>query len=226
MSLINAGWITLLSTKQGYRDCRFYQVSTDEVYGSLGKEGLFTEQTPYAPNSPYSASKASGDMIARSYHHTYGLNVVISHCSNNYGIRQHSEKLIPTIIRKALKNEPIPIYGNGSNVRDWLSVIDHCRGIDLVFHQANAGEHYNMGGECEKSNIDLAYDICSMLDNLVPNAKGYKHLISYVKDRAGHDQRYGVDIQKIKKELEWSPQEEFEKNIEDTIQWYVQKNNF
>ncbi len=209
--------------KAGYENCRFHHVSTDEVYGSLGDTGLFTEETPYAPNSPYSASKASSDMIVRSYYHTYGLNIVITNCSNNYGPKQHDEKLIPTIIRKALANEPIPIYGDGRNVRDWLYVIDHCKGIDLAYHQGRAGEIYNIGGRNERENIQIARTICSILDIERPRADGKSHseLITYVSDRPGHDRRYAIDATKIETELGWRADENFETGIVKTVDWYL-----
>ncbi|GAA7257276.1 dTDP-glucose 4,6-dehydratase [Helicobacter cholecystus] len=200
----------------------FHHISTDEVYGSLGEEGLFSETTPYAPNSPYSASKASSDMLVRSYHHTYGLKTFITNCSNNYGPRQHNEKLIPTIIRKSLANEPIPIYGDGLNIRDWLYVEDHCRGIDLVFHSNKYGETYNIGGSNEYTNILIAQSVCSLLDELVPRKSGsYSELITYVQDRAGHDRRYGIDATKIKSCLNWNPQYSFEEGLRKTLQWYI-----
>ena len=210
--------------KAGCQHCRFHHISTDEVYGSLGSTGLFTEQTPYAPNSPYSASKAASDMIVRSYFHTYGLNVVTTNCSNNYGPKQHDEKLIPTIIRKCLSDEPIPIYGDGKNVRDWLYVLDHCRGIDLVFHQGKAGETYNIGGKNECNNLDLCRQICCLLDQLKPKAKGsYTDQITFVKDRSGHDRRYAIDAAKIQSLLGWQAQENFDSGIVKTIDWYLKK---
>lgn len=200
------------SVRAEYGQARFHHISTDEVYGSLGKTGFFTEKTPYAPNSPYSASKASSDFLVRSYFHTYGLNVVTTNCSNNYGPKQHSEKLIPTIIRQALAEESIPIYGDGKNVRDWLHVIDHCKAIDLVFHKGISGETYNVGGKNEKTNLEIVNLICKKLDVLKPreNANSYTDLISFVKDRAGHDIRYAIDAEKIKNELGWEAQENFE----------------
>ena len=205
---------------------RFHHISTDEVYGSLGRNGLFTEKTPYAPNSPYSASKAASDMLVRSYHHTYGLNTVITNCSNNYGPKQHHEKFIPTIIRNALDGNPIPIYGNGSNIRDWLYVADHCKGIDLAFHHAKNGETYNIGGENEKNNNEIAHTICIILDKLHPMKNySYTKLISYVEDRPGHDQRYAIDARKIKTELGWKANESFESGIMKTVKWYLAKYN-
>ena len=209
--------------KEGCEDNRFLHVSTDEVYGSLGKEGLFTEKTPYAPNSPYSASKASSDFIARSYFHTYGFNVVTTNCSNNYGPRQHDEKLIPTIIRKALSGENIPIYGDGKNIRDWLYVIDHCKGIDLAFKKGEAGETYNIGGKNERDNLYIANTICEILDEINPQKESHKNLISFVKDRPGHDFRYAIDATKIESNLGWKADENFETGIRKTINWYIEK---
>ena len=211
------------SYKEQYQECRFHHISTDEVYGTLGETGLFTEETPYAPNSPYSASKASSDMIVRSYLHTYGMNTVITNCSNNYGPKQHDEKLIPTIIRKALANENIPIYGDGKNIRDWLYVLDHCKGIDLVYHTGLKGEVYNIGGRNERNDNDIANKICELLDELNPQEKSYKDLISYVEDRAGHDRRYAIDATKIENELGWKADENFESGIVKTIEWYLDK---
>ncbi len=204
---------------------RFHHISTDEVYGTLGKEGLFTEKTPYAPNSPYSASKAASDMVVRSYLHTYGMNTVITNCSNNYGPKQHDEKLIPTIIRKALNNEDIPIYGDGKNIRDWLYVLDHCKGIDLVYHTGRTGEVYNIGGRNERDNNYIANQICEILDKLSPKDSGesYTKQIAYVEDRAGHDRRYAIDATKLENELGWKAEENFESGIVKTIEWYLKK---
>ena len=203
---------------------RFHHISTDEVYGSLGPEGFFTEESPYAPNSPYSASKASADFLVRSYHHTYGLNTVISHCSNNYGAKQHNEKLIPTIIRKALAEEAIPIYGDGENVRDWLYVADHCRAIDLVFHNGNSGESYVIGGKNEHTNLYIAEKVCELLDHMHPKETGsYKDQIKFVKDRLGHDYRYAIDASKIKNNLGWQPEEKFNSGMSKTVEWYLEK---
>ena len=208
--------------KSGYETCRFHHISTDEVYGTLGETGLFTEATPYAPNSPYSASKAGSDMIVRSYYHTYGMNTVITNCSNNYGPKQHNEKLIPTIIRKAVNGENIPIYGDGKNIRDWLYVLDHCKGIDLVYHDGKAGEVYNIGGRNERNNNYIADKVCEILDKLHPKAQGsYKDQISYVEDRAGHDRRYAIDATRIETELGWKADESFESGIVKTIKWYL-----
>jgi dTDP-glucose 4,6-dehydratase len=206
----------------GNENNRFHHISTDEVYGSLGPEGLFTEETPYAPNSPYSASKAGSDFIVRSYFHTYGMNVVTTNCSNNYGPRQHKEKLIPTIIRKAVAGESIPIYGDGKNVRDWLYVDDHCAGIDLVFHNGASGETYNIGGKNEKENIYIAQTICRLLDEIRPrkNGSSYTDLITYVKDRPGHDRRYAIDASKIETELKWTANVSFFDGMKRTVQWY------
>ncbi len=206
-----------------YKACRFHHISTDEVYGTLGEEGLFTEETPYAPNSPYSASKASSDMIVRSYHHTFGLNTVITNCSNNYGPKQHDEKLIPTIIRNALQGNPIPIYGDGKNIRDWLYVLDHCTGIDIAYHDGKAGETYNIGGRNERDNLYIVDKICEILDEKVPKQASYKELITFVKDRAGHDRRYAIDATKIEEKLGWRAAENFESGILKTIEWYLEK---
>ncbi len=209
--------------KTAYEHCRFHHISTDEVYGTLGAEGLFTEQTPYAPNSPYSASKASSDFLVRSYFHTYGMNVVTTNCSNNYGPKQHAEKLIPTIIRKAISGAAIPIYGDGKNIRDWLYVEDHCKGIDLVFKQGKAGETYNIGGKNERNNLSIATTICAILDELKPKKTTYKEQITFVPDRAGHDFRYAIDATKVEKELHWKADEDFESGIKKTIDWYLKK---
>ncbi len=208
--------------KNEFQNCRFHHISTDEVYGSLGETGLFREDTPYAPNSPYSASKASSDMIVRSYQETYGLNTIITNCSNNYGPKQHDEKLIPTIIRKALANEPIPIYGDGKNIRDWLYVLDHCKGIDLAFHEGMIGEVYNIGGRNERTNLQIVSTICTLLDQYVPHEKSYKEYITFVEDRAGHDKRYAIDATKIETHLGWKADETFNSGIKLTIQWYLE----
>lgn len=227
LDVAKTNWIT--PSNQPKKNCiknRFLHISTDEVYGSLGTSGLFTEKTPYAPNSPYSASKASSDFLVRSYFHTYGMNVVTTNCSNNYGPKQHDEKLIPTIIRKALSNENIPIYGDGKNVRDWLFVDDHCKGIDLVYQYGKAGETYNIGGNNEHNNIYIANKICEILDKIKPKRVSYKNQISFVKDRLGHDFRYAIDASKIEKELGWSAAENFETGIKKTVNWYLNKYNF
>lgn len=226
-NLVNAAknyWMNApFQYKKGYEDCKFHHVSTDEVYGTLGETGLFTEHTSYAPNSPYSASKASSDFLVRSYFHTYGLNVVTTNCSNNYGPHQHDEKLIPTIIRKAISGENIPIYGDGKNIRDWLYVLDHCTGIELVYKKGKYGETYNIGGKNERDNLYIANKICEILDNIDPKGKSYKDQISFVKDRPGHDFRYAIDASKIENELGWKADENFESGIQKTINWYLKK---
>ena len=207
--------------KDAFKDARFLHISTDEVYGTLGETGLFTEETSYAPNSPYSASKASSDFIVRSYFHTYGMPVVTTNCSNNYGPNQHKEKLIPTIIRKAISGEPIPIYGDGQNIRDWLYVWDHCVGIKLTLDTGVLGETYNIGGRNERKNLYIAHTICDILDELKPKDKSYRAQISFVSDRPGHDFRYAIDANKIENDLGWKADENFESGILKTIQWYL-----
>ena len=209
--------------KAGYENCRFHHISTDEVYGTLGETGYFTETTPYAPNSPYSASKAGSDFLVRAYHHTFGMNVTTSNCSNNYGPKQHNEKLIPTIIRNALAEKPIPVYGTGNNIRDWLYVLDHCKAIDLIYHNGKAGETYNIGGHNERNNIQIVNRVCAILDEIRPRANGAKYadLITFVTDRAGHDFRYAIDADKITKELGWKADENFDSGIVKTVEWYV-----
>ncbi|MEZ2413734.1 dTDP-glucose 4,6-dehydratase [Muriicola sp. E247] len=203
---------------------RFHHISTDEVYGSLGEEGYFSERSPYAPNSPYSASKAASDLLVRSYHETYGMDTIITNCSNNYGPKQHDEKLIPTIIRKAISNEPIPIYGDGSNIRDWIYVLDHCKALDLAFHKGKSGETYVIGGDNECTNLYLANTVCELLDELNPKEKGsYLDQISFVKDRPGHDFRYALDSSKIKNSLGWKPEENFKSGLAATVKWYLFK---
>ena len=211
--------------KPGYADARFHHISTDEVYGALGATGEFREDTPYAPNSPYSASKASSDFLVRAYHHTYGMNTTTSNCSNNYGPKQHNEKLIPHIISCALAGKPLPIYGRGENVRDWLYVMDHCRAIDLIFHQGRAGETYNVGGHNERNNITIVKTICSILDELRPRADGkkYESQIEFVADRAGHDFRYAIDAGKLEQELGWRAIETFDTGIVKTVKWYLDR---
>ena len=210
--------------KAGYENCRFHHISTDEVYGALGATGFFTETTPYAPNSPYSASKASSDFIVRAYHHTFGMNVTTSNCSNNYGPKQHNEKLIPHIIAAALAGKPLPIYGRGENVRDWLYVLDHCKAIDLIFHNGKSGETYNIGGHNERNNITIVNTICDILDNLRPRADGHKYAeqITFVADRAGHDFRYAIDATKLETELGWRADETFDTGIVKTVKWYLE----
>lgn len=204
---------------------RFLHVSTDEVYGELEDDGFFTESTPYAPSSPYSASKAGSDLIVRSYYKTFGMNVVITNCSNNYGPHQHDEKLIPTVIRSAFRHQSIPVYGKGENVRDWLYVHDHCEALDVVFHKGKAGDTYNIGGNNEWKNIELVRKICDILNE--ETGKGpdgdYKNLIQFVTDRPGHDFRYAVDASKIKMELGWEPSQNFDRMLRDTVLWYVNK---
>lgn len=209
--------------KSEYRNSRFHHISTDEVYGTLGNNGYFTENSPYAPNSPYSASKASADMMVRSYFRTYGLNTVITNCSNNYGPKQHDEKFIPTLIRKALKGEYLPIYGDGRNVRDWLYVDDHCEAIDVVFHRGKAGETYAIGARSERTNIQVAQFICDYLDQRVAKEGSYRELIRFVEDRPGHDFRYAINPEKIEKQLKWKPKETFETGMRKTIEWYIKK---
>lgn len=206
-----------------YENHRFHHISTDEVYGSLGDTGLFTEETPYAPNSPYSASKASSDHLVRSYHRTYGLNTVMTHASNNYGARQHAEKLIPTVIRKALALEPIPVYGTGTNIRDWLHVHDHCDAIDKVFHQGRAGEAYNVGGDQELRNNEIVKQICDILNQMQPSKScdNYQSLIRHVEDRKGHDYRYAVSNRKIATELGWKPTRRFQQALIETVNAYI-----
>ncbi|MBK9392240.1 MAG: dTDP-glucose 4,6-dehydratase [Bacteroidetes bacterium] len=200
----------------------FYHISTDEVYGSLGKEGLFTEETAYDPRSPYSASKASSDHLVRAYHHTFGLPVVISNCSNNYGPNQFPEKLIPLAINNIKNNKPIPVYGKGENIRDWLYVEDHSAAIDLIFHKGKVGDTYNIGGNNEWKNIDLIRILCSIMDKKLNRQNGTSEkLITYVKDRPGHDMRYAIDSSKLQNELGWSPIPEFSEGLEKTVDWYL-----
>ena len=201
---------------------RFHHVSTDEVYGSLGATGLFTETTPYAPNSPYSASKASSDMLVRAYHHTYGLDTVITNCSNNYGPFQFPEKLIPVIIQNILARKPLPVYGDGMNVRDWLYVRDHAEALWTVLNQGRAGVTYNIGGHNEWANIHIVQLICDAIDEFKPDLGGdSRKLITFVQDRLGHDRRYAIDASKIQQELGWTPAHKFEQGIRETIRWYL-----
>jgi dTDP-glucose 4,6-dehydratase len=209
-------------TPEQQKAFRFLHVSTDEVFGSLGDEGAFTETTPYAPNSPYSASKASSDMFVRAYRETYGLPTLITNCSNNYGPYQFPEKLIPLIIQNALAGKPLPVYGDGQNIRDWLFVEDHCTAIDLVLHRGREGQTYNIGGNSEKRNLEVVHLICDLLDELRPAAGlSRRSLITFVKDRPGHDKRYAIDFSKIHSELGWSPSVTFEQGIRNTIEWYL-----
>lgn len=206
-----------------YGDKLFYHVSTDEVYGSLGKEGFFTEYTPYDPRSPYSASKASSDHFLMAYYHTYGLPVVMSNCSNNYGSHHFPEKLIPLMINNIKNNRPLPVYGKGENVRDWLWVEDHAKAIDVIFHNGVIGEKYNIGGFNEWTNIDLVHLLCTIMDKKLARPAGTSaSLISYVKDRAGHDLRYAIDATKLSNELGWKPSLQFEEGLEKTVDWYLE----
>jgi dTDP-glucose 4,6-dehydratase len=202
---------------------RFLHVSTDEVYGSLGETGKFTEDTPYAPNSPYSASKAASDHLVRAFHHTYGLPVLTTNCSNNYGPYQFPEKLIPLVIARALAGEPLPVYGDGRNVRDWLYVTDHCSAIRAVLDGGRIGETYNVGGDAEMQNIDVVTTICALLDARRPREDGQSRAtqVTYVADRPGHDRRYAIDASKLKRELGWKPAHSFEQGIADTVDWYL-----
>ncbi|MEX0928381.1 MAG: dTDP-glucose 4,6-dehydratase [Balneolales bacterium] len=206
-------------------DARFLHVSTDEVYGSLGPGGFFTEKSPYAPNSPYSATKAGSDFLVRSYYHTYSMNVITTNCSNNYGPHQHDEKLIPTVIRSALRHEPIPIYGKGDNIRDWLYVEDHCRALDLAFHDGKAGETYVIGGHNEWKNIDLVRQICRIMNAVTGEGPegDYQNLMSFTADRPGHDQRYAIDPSRIESELGWRPTGTFLNHLENTVRWYIDR---
>lgn len=212
----------------GRKDVRFHHVSTDEVYGSLGPRGKFRETTPYSPRSPYSASKASSDHLAMAYHHTYGLPVTISNCSNNYGPYHFPEKLIPLVILNALEGKPLPVYGDGLQVRDWLYVEDHCAAIWLVMRRGRPGETYNVGGASEKKNLDVVKGICAALEKLLPSAenpalkgRGYAGLITFVKDRPGHDRRYAIDFSKLRRELGWRPSVNFAEGLRRTVAWYL-----
>lgn len=224
---VRAYWNALDSAHK--KEFRFLHVSTDEVYGSLGKDDApFTETTPYAPNSPYSASKAASDHLVRSYHHTYGLPTLTTNCSNNYGPHHFPEKLIPLVIHNALLGKPLPIYGNGMQIRDWLYVEDHCAAIRRVLEAGKVGEVYNIGGWNEKPNIEVVRTLCRMLDKKKPRADGssYADLIAYVQDRPGHDQRYAIDAGKISRELGWKPQETFDSGIEKTVDWFLQNQDW
>ena len=219
------GTFSLLEeAKNSGREIRFLHVSTDEVYGSLGADDpAFTESSPYEPNSPYSASKAAADHLVRAYHHTYGLATLTTNCSNNYGPYQFPEKLIPLTITNALAGRPLPVYGDGRNVRDWLYVLDHCEALRLVLERGRPGETYNIGGGAEKQNIDLVRRICSLLDEARPRRTGqYAELITFVKDRPGHDRRYAIDGSKIARELGWRPRENFESGLAKTVRWYLE----
>jgi dTDP-glucose 4,6-dehydratase len=219
------GTFTLLDVARARMDTirRFHHVSTDEVYGSLGATGYFTEETPYQPRSPYSASKAASDHLVQAYHHTYGLPVTMSNCSNNYGPYQFPEKLIPLMILNAVAGKPLPVYGDGKNVRDWLYVTDHCRAVWTILLQGRDGHTYNVGGGCEKENIAVVETLCDVMDAVLPDAElgARRSLISYVTDRPGHDRRYAIDYSKFNKELGWSPKESFDTGLEKTIRWYL-----
>jgi dTDP-glucose 4,6-dehydratase len=213
-------WRGALGSGAGFR---FVHVSTDEVYGSLGPTGLFTEETPYAPNSPYSASKAASDHLVRAWHHTYGLPAVTTNCSNNYGPFQFPEKLIPLVIQRALTGQPLPVYGRGENVRDWLYVDDHADALLVAFEQGRPGETYNVGGHNERRNIDVVRALCAHLDELAPDPAGpYSRLITFVTDRPGHDARYAIDASKAARELGWTPKETFETGLRKTVAWYLE----
>lgn len=212
------GTFNLLEIIRDFPEIRFHHISTDEVYGSLGEEGKFTEKTPYAPNSPYSASKASSDMLVRAYHHTFKILITISNCSNNYGPNQHNEKFIPVVINSILNNKKIPVYGNGKNIRDWIFVDDHCEAVWSILNNGKIGETYNVGGNCEKTNLEIINDICDVL-NVNP-----QDCISFVQDRKGHDFRYAIDNTKINKELNWYPIISFKDGLKQTIEFY-KKNN-
>lgn len=224
-NLLNAArsiWSSDNSQLETLNSKLFYHVSTDEVYGSLGETGMFLETTAYDPRSPYSASKASSDHLVRAYHHTYGLPIVISNCSNNYGSHQFPEKLIPLFIHNIKNNKPLPVYGKGENIRDWLWVEDHARAIDVIFHKAKVGETYNIGGHNEWKNIDLIKVICKVMDKKLGRVEGdSEQLITYVTDRAGHDLRYAIDSTKLQHDLGWTPSLQFEEGIEKTIDWYL-----
>jgi dTDP-glucose 4,6-dehydratase len=223
-SLLN---VCLAHWKKDMADKLFYHVSTDEVYGSLGAEGFFTEETPYDPRSPYSASKASSDHFVMAYHHTYGLPVLLSNCSNNYGSNHFPEKLIPLMINNLLNNKPLPVYGKGENVRDWLYVEDHARAIDVIFHKGKRGDKYNIGGFNEWKNIDIVHLLCSIMDRKLGRKEGESaKLITFVKDRPGHDLRYAIDATKLNKELGWRPSLQFEEGLERTVDWYLQNGDW
>jgi dTDP-glucose 4,6-dehydratase len=220
--LLNAAKASWLNNPESQTLNRFYHISTDEVYGSLGKSGFFTEETKYDPHSPYSASKASSDHLVRAYADTYGLPVVISNCSNNYGPYHFPEKLIPLAINNIIHNKPIPVYGKGENVRDWLYVEDHARAIDVIFHKGKNGETYNIGGHNEWTNIDLIQLLCKIADKKLKREDGATaKLITFVKDRAGHDLRYAIDSSKIQRELGWKPSLQFEEGLGKTVDWYL-----
>jgi dTDP-glucose 4,6-dehydratase len=223
------GTLTLLEAARQHwgnhsKDNRFYHISTDEVFGSLGQEGQFTEATPYDPRSPYSASKAASDHLARAYFHTYGLPVVLSNCSNNYGPTQHTEKLIPLMIQNIINQKPLPVYGKGENIRDWLYVEDHAEAIDLILHQGKPGETYAIGGNNEQKNIDIVYQLIEITDRLLDRPEGTsKELVRFVTDRLGHDFRYAIDASKIKRDLGWESKTPFKEGLEQTVRSYLKK---
>jgi dTDP-glucose 4,6-dehydratase len=225
------GTVNLLQVARNFwdkpEDHVFHHVSTDEVYGSLGSEGFFTEQTAYDPRSPYSSSKASSDHFVRAFHHTYGLPIKISNCSNNYGSHHFPEKLIPLMINNIVKNKPLPVYGKGENVRDWLWVVDHASAIDVIFHKGKIGESYNVGGLNEWTNIDLVQYLCDLMDEKLGREKGTnRKLISFVTDRKGHDMRYAIDASKIENELGWTPSVSFEEGLSSTVDWYLNNSDW
>jgi dTDP-glucose 4,6-dehydratase len=229
------GTAVLLEAVRAYRDAlpssrgdalRMLHISTDEVYGSLGPDGLFTEETPYDPSSPYSASKAASDHLVRAWVRTYGLPCVISNCSNNYGPYHFPEKLIPLVILNALEGKPLPVYGNGSNVRDWLYVEDHARALVMVLEQGRVGEKYNIGGRNERSNLQVVRRICDLMDEMAPKRHSHRELITFVEDRPGHDQRYAIDASKTEREIGWQAKESFDTGIEKTVRWYLENRDW
>lgn len=225
--LLEAARAYLDKLSQAKRDgFRFLHVSTDEVYGSLGDDGLFTEQTTYDPSSPYSASKAAADHLVRAWHRTYGIPAVISNCSNNYGPYHFPEKLIPLTILNALDGKPLPVYGNGSNVRDWLYVEDHARALHLIVTKGRLGEKYNVGGSNERSNLQVVKTICSLMDRMAPKKAAHEGLINFVTDRPGHDQRYAIDATKLQNELGWRAEETFDTGLEKTVRWYLDRRDW
>lgn len=225
--LLEASRAYLETCPQQKRDAfRFLHVSTDEVYGSLGEEGLFTEESVYDPSSPYSASKAAADHLVRAWHRTYGIPALISNCSNNYGPYHFPEKLIPLVILNALEGKPLPVYGQGRNVRDWLYVEDHARALHLIVTKGKPGEKYNVGGSNERSNIDVVRSICALMDRLAPKASPHERLITFVADRPGHDLRYAIDATRIQNELGWRAQETFETGLEKTVRWYLDRRDW
>ncbi|MCK5715860.1 MAG: dTDP-glucose 4,6-dehydratase [Thiomargarita sp.] len=219
LEVVRQYWQTLDNTEKS--QFRFHHVSTDEVYGSLGETGLFTETTAYQPNSPYSASKAASDHLVRAWHHTFNIPVVTSNCANNYGPYQFPEKLIPLIILNALEGKPLPIYGKGNNIRDWLYVDDHARALCLVLEHGKLGETYNIGGHNEKTNLEVVQTLCQLLDEIQPRSSSYRDSITFVTDRPGHDLRYAIDSSKIQKDLAWQPSETFETGLRKTVTWYL-----